>query len=79
MTSDEMNMKMLMTSVPGVPGEDYPILATVLSAGETGFSCKGKIAGGENGIMFRVIVGGEKGILFEGNNRRQGLDIVPGE
>ena len=46
MTSDEMNMKMLMTSVPGMPGEDYPILANVLSAGETGFSCQGKIAGG---------------------------------
>ena len=48
MTSDEMNMKMLMTSVPGVPGEDYPILPNVLSAGETGFSCQGKIAGGED-------------------------------
>ena len=48
MTSDEMNMKMLMTSVPGMPGEDYPILANVLSAGETGFSCQGKIAGGED-------------------------------
>ena len=48
MTSDEMNMKMLMTSVPGVPGEDYPILANVLNAGETGFSCQGKIAGGKD-------------------------------
>ena len=58
MTSDEMNMKMLMTSVPGVPGEDYPILPNVLSAGETGFSCQGKIAGGEDLI------------LFKGNSRR---------
>ena len=45
--SDEMNLKMLMTSVPGVPGEDYPILADVQSAGDTGFSCQGKIVGGE--------------------------------
>jgi hypothetical protein len=45
-TSDR-NLKMLMASVPGVPGEDYPILADVLSAGDTGFSCQGKIVGGE--------------------------------
>jgi hypothetical protein len=46
-TSDR-NLKMLMASVPGVPGEDYPILVDVLSAGDTGFSCQGKIAGGEH-------------------------------
>ena len=34
---------MLMTSVPGVPGEDYPILADVP---ETGFSCEGQVEGG---------------------------------
>ena len=46
-TSDR-NLKMLMASVPGVPGEDYPILADVLSAGDTGFNCQGKIVGGEH-------------------------------
>ena len=46
-TSDR-NLKMLMASIPGVPGEDYPILADVLSAGDTGFSCQGKIVGGEH-------------------------------
>ena len=46
--TSEWNLKMLMASVPGVPGEDYPILADVLSAGDTGFSCQGKIVGGEH-------------------------------
>ncbi len=38
-----MGLKMLMTSVPGVPGEDYPIFADVP---ETGFSCDGQVPGG---------------------------------
>ena len=29
MTEDEINIKMLGISVPGNPGQDYPILATV--------------------------------------------------
>merc|ERR1711923_18547 len=36
-------LAMLMTSVPGVPGEDYPILADVP---ETAFSCEGQVDGG---------------------------------
>ena len=28
-SSDEMNIKMLSISVPGQPGQDYPILASV--------------------------------------------------
>ena len=31
-------------SIPGVPGEDYPIFS---KAPETGFSCEGKVPGGE--------------------------------
>jgi hypothetical protein len=33
-----------MGSVPGTPGEDYPILSEVP---ETAFSCKGQKVGGE--------------------------------
>jgi hypothetical protein len=40
---EDMGLKMLMSSVPGVPGEDYPILADVP---ETAFSCDGQVAGG---------------------------------
>merc|ERR1711990_483364 len=40
---EEMNIKMLRMSVPGEPGVDYPILATVPS---TSFSCVGKAEGG---------------------------------
>ena len=36
----------LADSVPGVPGEDYPILDSVDSAGDTGFTCEDKIVGG---------------------------------
>jgi hypothetical protein len=57
-TSDR-NLKMLMASVPGVPGEEYPILADVLSAGDTGFSCQGKIVGGEHSLN-----------LYKENSRR---------
>ena len=37
----------LSGSIPGVPGEDYPIYAEVP---ETGFSCEGQVDGGEHGI-----------------------------
>jgi len=40
---EEMNIKMLRMSVPGEPGVDYPILATVP---RTSFSCVGKAEGG---------------------------------
>merc|ERR1712117_934388 len=36
-------LKMLMNAVPGVPGEDYPILS---EAPETAFSCDGQVDGG---------------------------------
>ena len=42
--TEEMNLKMLMNAVPGVPGEDYPILERVP---RTDFSCQGKVAGGK--------------------------------
>ena len=34
----------LEETIPGVPGEDYPIFS---KAPETGFSCEGKVPGGE--------------------------------
>ena len=34
----------LLESVPGTPGEDYPILAEVP---ETGFTCDGQVEGGK--------------------------------
>ena len=37
-------LAMLMKSVPGIPGEDYPIFAT---APETEFSCEGQVNGGK--------------------------------
>lgn len=40
----DQNLKMLMNSVPGTPGEDYPILSEVP---ETAFSCKGQKVGGK--------------------------------
>ena len=40
---DMMNIKMLGISVPGTPGEDYPIFSSVPS---TSFSCADKDAGG---------------------------------
>ena len=41
--SADSGLDMLMKSVPGVPGEDYPILA---EAPETEFSCEGQVNGG---------------------------------
>ena len=35
----------LFPSVPGVPGKDYPILASALNANDTDFNCQGKIGG----------------------------------
>eukprot|EP00095_Tigriopus_kingsejongensis_P005295 snap_masked-scaffold758_size101577-processed-gene-0.12 protein:Tk05295 transcript:snap_masked-scaffold758_size101577-processed-gene-0.12-mRNA-1 annotation:"hypothetical protein EAI_12463" len=42
-TTDEVNLKMLQGSVPGIPGEDYPIYGQVPS---TSFECQDKIFGG---------------------------------
>ena len=44
MNENNMNLKMLMNAVPGVPGEDYPIYSEVP---DTDFSCDGKVAGGK--------------------------------
>ena len=41
-SSDATN---LLSSVPGVPGKDYPILANTLNANDPNFSCQGKIGG----------------------------------
>ena len=38
-------LDMLLKSVPGAPGEDYPIYAEVP---ETAFSCDGQVDGGKN-------------------------------
>ena len=46
-SADEQNLKMLMSSVPGTPGEDYPILSEVP---ETAFSCKGQKVGGNSPV-----------------------------
>ncbi len=39
---------MLEKSIPGVPGEDYPILAEVP---ESAFSCDGQVDGGLNAFF----------------------------
>merc|ERR1712128_143415 len=41
--SSDDNLAMLEKSVPGVPGEDYPIYSEVP---ETGFGCEGQVDGG---------------------------------
>lgn len=38
-------LAMLMKSVPGVPGEDYPIFS---EAPETAFTCEGQVNGGNH-------------------------------
>ena len=45
--SDDSDMELLYSAVPGVPGEDYPILASVDNAGNTGFTCQDRIPGGK--------------------------------
>ena len=51
-SADEQNLKMLMNSVPGTPGEDYPILSEVP---ETAFSCKGQKVGGDINYIYIYI------------------------
>ena len=48
--SDEADaaLAMLQGSIPGVPGEDYPIYAEVP---ETAFSCDGQVDGGKNRVF----------------------------
>lgn len=41
---DHQGLDWLLESVPGTPGEDYPILAEVP---ETAFSCDGQVEGGK--------------------------------
>merc|ERR1712110_360179 len=41
---DHQGLDWLLNSVPGTPGEDYPILAEVP---ETAFSCDGQVEGGK--------------------------------
>ena len=51
--SDEADaaLAMLQGSIPGVPGEDYPIYSEVP---ETAFSCDGQVDGGE--AMFSELI-----------------------
>ena len=42
-SGDHQGLDWLLESVPGTPGEDYPILAEVP---ETAFSCDGQVEGG---------------------------------
>ena len=51
--SDEADaaLAMLQGSIPGVPGEDYPIYSEVP---ETAFSCDGQVDGGET--MFSELI-----------------------
>jgi len=41
--SEESGLDMLMKSIPGIPGEDYPIYS---AAPETAFGCEGQVNGG---------------------------------
>lgn len=41
---DHQGLDWLLESVPGTPGDDYPILAVVP---ETAFSCDGQVEGGK--------------------------------
>ena len=43
----------LMHSIPGVPGQDYPVLAEVP---ETGFSCDGRVSGGKQFFCTVIII-----------------------
>ena len=43
-SAEDAALAMLQGSIPGVPGEDYPIYAEVP---ETAFSCEGQVDGGE--------------------------------
>lgn len=44
-SGDHQGLDWLLESVPGTPGEDYPILAAVP---ETAFTCDGQVEGGKN-------------------------------
>ena len=46
-------LDMLLKSIPGVPGEDYPIYAEVP---ETAFACDGQVDGGEFEIFLVFVV-----------------------
>ena len=44
-SGDHQGLDWLLESVPGTPGEDYPILAAVP---ETAFTCDGQVEGGKS-------------------------------
>ena len=55
-----VNMKMMMSAIPGVPGLDYPILSTddlLTVAATTQFDCQGKEFGGKIEINFCQALG----------------------
>ena len=51
LSDDERNLKMLRMSVPGIPGQDYPIYSSVP---DTGFDCQGRVFGGEDICRLRL-------------------------
>ena len=53
--SADAGLDMLMKSVPGIPGEDYPIYP---EAPETAFSCEGQVNGGKL-INHTAVIGGQ--------------------
>ena len=53
--SADGGLDMLMKSVPGIPGEDYPIYP---EAPETAFSCEGQVNGGKL-INHIAVIGGQ--------------------
>ena len=48
----DAGLDMLMKSVPGIPGEDYPIYS---EAPETAFACEGQVNGGNKSIHFLLL------------------------
>ena len=48
----DAGLDMLMKSVPGIPGEDYPIYS---EAPETAFACDGQVNGGNKSIQFLLL------------------------
>ena len=45
LSARDLELQALSANIPGVPGEDYPILAEVP---ESGFTCDGQVDGGKN-------------------------------
>ena len=54
-----VNMKMMMSAIPGVPGLDYPTLSTddlLFIAAKTQFNCQRKEFGGIFYLHLRVLI-----------------------